>query len=343
LYELLGARENIALSIGPTEHGYSQESREAMYRWFNRATGASSAAQEPKLTPENPEDLNCTPEGQVALLNSRSVFSFTAERSKELAKTRRGVAGDELWKAVRTLLGILSVPTAAPQYRILRPIKERGYPRRFFTTYVIETEPSIPVVVYRLSAESHLSRPPKEAEGAILYVSHQSADEELRTEPLVKQLLDEKPGFGFFAVDLRGVGESRPNTCGEDTYFQLYGNDYFYAVYSMMLDRPYIGQRTFDLLSTIAWLRAFAGERIVLAAKGWGAVPATFAAGLADSVKEVTLKNALTSFADIAEAEEYSWPLSMFVDGILKKFDLPDCYRALSAKGLRQLAPKGAK
>jgi len=342
LYELLGARENIALSIGPTEHGYSQESREAMYRWFNRATGVSSAAQEPKLTLEKPEELNCAPEGQVALLNSRSVSSFTSERSKEMAKTRRVAQSEELKKAVRSTLRI-SARVAPPPYRILRPIKERRYPKRFFTNYVLETEPGIQVVVYRLSTGSHLSRPLKEPEGAILYVSHQSADEELRTEPLVRQLLEEKPGFGFFAVDLRGVGESRPNTCGEDMHFQLYGSDYFYAVHSMMLDRPYVGQRTYDLLSTIAWLEQFAGDRICLAAKGWGAVPATFAALLSEGVREVTLKNALTSYADIAGAEEYSWPLSTFVDGILKEFDLPNCYKELSAKGLRQLEPKGAK
>ncbi len=342
LYELLGAKQNIAISIGPTEHGYSQESREAMYGWFNRVTGVSSAEREPKLSLEKPEELNCTPEGQVGPLNSRSVFSFTSESSKELARTRQPLQGEGLRKAI---LSVLKMPAraAAPKYRILRPIKERGYPKRFFTTYALRTEPGIQVIVYRLSAENHLSRPPKETAGAILYVSDQSADLELRTETLIRQLLEEKPRFGFFACDLRGVGESRPNSCGEDTYFQLYGNDYFYAAHSTMLDRPYLGQRTFDVLSTIEWLRTFAGDRIVLAAKGWGAIPATFAALLSEAVSEITLKNALTSYADIAEAEEYSWPLSSFVDGILKQFDLPDCYRALASKRLRQLEPKGAK
>ncbi len=39
LYRLLGADENVAYFVGPTYHGYSQENREAMYRWFNRCTG----------------------------------------------------------------------------------------------------------------------------------------------------------------------------------------------------------------------------------------------------------------------------------------------------------------
>ncbi|HXK59949.1 MAG TPA: acetylxylan esterase [Acidobacteriota bacterium] len=343
LYDLLGARDNISLFIGPTEHGFTVENREAMYRWFNRVTGISSADREPKLTLEKPEDLNCTPEGQVARLGSRSVFSFTAERSKELARKRGTPEGENLKQAVRAVLRLPALPPPPPPYRILRTIEERGYPKKSFTTYVLETEPEIQVAVYRLSEARHQSRPPPEPEGAILYVSDQSADLELRTEPLVKQLLQEKPNFGFFACDLRGTGESRPNTCGENTYYNLYGNDFFYAAHSLMLDRPYVGQKTFDLLSTIEWLKDFAGNRIVLAAKGWGTVPATFAALLSDSVSEVTLKNAPTSYSAVAESEKYSWPVSILVHGILKEFDLPDCYRALSAKHLRQLEPRGSQ
>ena len=62
LYRLLGAEDNVAYFIGPTYHGYSQENREAMYRWFNRCTGISDAKTEPKLTIEKDETLWCTPQ-----------------------------------------------------------------------------------------------------------------------------------------------------------------------------------------------------------------------------------------------------------------------------------------
>ncbi|MDQ3622830.1 MAG: prolyl oligopeptidase family serine peptidase, partial [Verrucomicrobiota bacterium] len=55
LYALLGAEENIGLFIGPTHHGYTQENREAMYRWFNRVTNVSDAKAEPALTVEKDE------------------------------------------------------------------------------------------------------------------------------------------------------------------------------------------------------------------------------------------------------------------------------------------------
>ena len=65
------------------------------------------------------------------------------------------------------------------------------------------------------------------------------------------------------------------------------------------------------------------------------------AALLADGVSQVTLKNALTSYADVAESETYNWPLSSFVPAVLAKFDLPDCYRELEAKKLHQIEPLG--
>jgi hypothetical protein len=79
-----------------------------------------------------------------------------------------------------------------------------------------------------------------------------------------------------------------------------------------------------------------------LAAKGWGALPATFAALLSELVAQVTLKNALTSYRDIAESEIYRWPLSALLRNVLQKFDLPDCYAVLKEKKLRQIEPWGA-
>ena len=198
-------------------------------------------------------------------------------------------------------------------------------------------------MVYRLSDQPHFSRPPKDEGGAILYVSHHSADAELRDEPLVAELVKAEPKTAFYACDVRGVGESRPDTCGGTNQFLTpYGNDYFYAIHGLMLDRPYVGQKTFDVLRVLDWLRDIGHKEVHLVAKGWGTLPATFAAVLSDLVTRVTLKNALTSYADVARAETYAWPLSSFVPGVLKSFDLDDCYKALGAKKLKQIEPWGA-
>ncbi len=343
LYALLGAEENVAQFIGPTPHGYSQENREAMYRWFNKVTGISDAKTEPKLTIEKDQTLQCTPSGQVAELRSRTVFSFTHEKSKMLAAARAQPQAAELAKAISSVLK-LPERIGVPYYRILRPVSGRRYPKSSFTSYAVETEPGILAIVYRLSDQSHLSRPPQDAaKRAVLYVSHHSADAELRGEPLLAELVKGEPESIFYTLDVRGVGETRPNTCGgTNAFLTPYGNDYFYAIHGIMLDRPYVGQKTHDVLRVLDWLASLGHQEVHLVAKGWGAIPATFAAVLSKNVVQVTLKNAMSSYGDVAESELYSWPLSSFAPAVLEKFDLPDCYRALEEKKLKQLDPLGA-
>jgi len=342
LYTLLGAPENITLFAGPTHHGYSQENREAMYRWFNRATGVSDAQTEPPLVIEKDETLWCTPHGQVVELGSRSVFSFTRAKSQALAEKRPKLAGDALRRAVAEVLK-LPPRNGAPPYRILRPIRGRQYPKPYWTTYAVATEPGIHALVYLLCDERHHSRPPAGRKRAVLYVAHHSSDAELRTEPLVGELVKAEPEAAFYTCDVRGIGESRPNTCGKDMFLHPYGNDYFYAVHSLMLDYPYLGQRTHDVLRVIDWLKSCGHEQVHLAAKGWGALPATFAALLSDAVVQVTLKNALRSYREVAESEDYAWPLAALLPSVLERFDLPDCYAALEAKKLRMIEPWGAE
>jgi dienelactone hydrolase len=348
LYNLLGAKKNIGIFIGPGYHGYSQENREAMYGWFNRATGISDVQSEPEIVIEKDETLWCAPRGQVCELNSRPVFSFTRARSQALAKKRRSnLSGPALKRRMVKALRLrewdsLQAKKAIPEYRILRNWRSRGYPMRYWTTYTIETEPGIFAVVYRLSNERLMSRPPKGQRRAILYVSHQSSDAELRAEPLVRELLEAEPDSAFYACDVRGIGESQPDTCNENSFLNAYGSDYFYAIHSIMLDRPYVGQRTYDLLRVLQWLESNGHDEVHIVAKGWGALPATFAAVLSDRVKQVTLKNALTSYSDIAESETYTWPLSALVPDILESFDLPDCYEALRNKKIKQIDPWGA-
>ena len=109
-----------------------------------------------------------------------------------------------------------------------------------------------------------------------------------------------------------------------------------------MLDRPYVGQKTLDVLRVLDWLAAHGYTDVHLVATGWGALPGTFAALLSPRVQQVTLKHALTSYADVAEAETYRWPLATLLPNVLAHFDLPDCYAALQSKMLRQVEPWGA-
>src|SRR5690606_33843959 len=122
----------------------------------------------------------------------------------------------DIQKDVAEVLGVQG-RLPVPDYRILRALKSRGYPKLHFTTYAVNTDEGVFAVVYRLSDESHLSRPPANRRRAILYVSHLSSDAELRDEPLIADLLTEEPDAEFWTCDVRGTGESQPDTCGENS------------------------------------------------------------------------------------------------------------------------------
>jgi cephalosporin-C deacetylase-like acetyl esterase len=338
LYGLLDAEDNIGQFTGPTTHGYSQENREAMYQWFNRATGVSDAKSEPTIEVEADETLRCTPTGQVAQLEGcRSVFDFTRDKSRQLSASRKTLSLSKLQAEVVKVLRLPSRPEATPDYRIWRHLGSRGYPAPHAIAYSVETESDIHAIVYRLTAERWQSRPPRQGQRAVLYVPDLSSDAELRNEPLIRELANAEPDTPIFTCDVRGVGESQPDTCSPGSFHSAYGNDYFYAIHSLMLDRPYLGQKTFDLLRVLDWLASLGHSEIHLVGNGRGSLTATFAGLLSDRVKQVTLKNALPSYAHVAESEEYDIPLSSLLPDVLAHFDLPDCYRELKQKHLRQV------
>ncbi|MFZ2280950.1 MAG: acetylxylan esterase [Prosthecobacter sp.] len=342
LYTLLGKPENIQLHIGPDPHGYTQSNREAMYRFFGKATGIPAAAAEPAITIEKDADLLCTPKGQVAESGSRTLMSFTREKADDLAAKRKPLSGAALQQAVREVLKLPALAESPPDYRILRSVGSRKYPTKGYCTYAVETEPMIHALVTRLSPEALTSRLPRGQSKAVLYISHRSADAELRSDPFVQELIAAAPDAAFFACDVRGIGDSQPDTCGANQFLGLYGSHYFYAAYSQMLDRPLLGQRVFDVLRVLQLLAAAGHTEIHLAGQGWGALPAALAAVLSPDLKQVTLKHALTSFHDLASHEDQQWPTAFMLPQVLQIFDLPDCYQALQKQNLQLIEPWSA-
>ncbi len=63
-----------------------------------------------------------------------------------------------------------------------------------------------------------------------------------------------------------------------------------------MLDRPYLGLKTFDVLRTLDWLSAYGYTQIELIGKQWGATLATLASLLSPHATKVQLVEPLESF-----------------------------------------------
>ena len=338
LYRLLGAEESIQLYIGPTTHGYSQENREAMYRFFNSVTEASDAGNEPDLAIEDDKTLWCTEKGQVGHdPSAKTVFDFTAAKAERQKKIReeKPLSGEALKQAVKTTLRIPdSDPKSPPNVRIVRAYgAKRNYPQPYWINYAVESEPGIQAICTMIGNERLYSRPPQapqDGDGRVLlWIGDLSSDLELREEPAIRELI-EKEGkeVPVFACDVRGVGESLPATAGHRPR-GYYGADYFYSAYANMLSRPYLGGKTFDVLRVLDFLGKYGWSNVHLASKGYGTLPAGLAALLDDRVKTITLNDKLESWHSIATEELYEWPLSHMVFGVLKTWDLPDIWKAI--------------
>lgn len=341
LYKLLGAEQNFSFFLGEGGHGFAQPNREAMYAWFNRHSGIARGGEEPKLVREKSEDLLCLPRGQVAELQALTEYSFGRDLSRQLRAARPAASGEALGKKIAAALKLPARPGVC-DFRILRQPRPRGYPKPSQGEYLLETEPDIHVFVYRLSDRPLVSRPPRGPKRALLYVAHQSADAELRTDPWLKELCAAERDAAIYACDVRGIGESNPAVLSSPTNPAKGGSEYLHAGFGLLFDFPTPGQRTHDVLRVLDWMAAYGHEDVHLVARGWGAIPGTFAAVLDERVTQVTLKHALASYAEVAETERYGWPLSAFVPAVLQAFDLPDCYRELQRKKLRQIEPASA-
>lgn len=330
-YGLMGAENNVQLFRGDDYHGYHQPGREAMYNFFNQVTGISNDGNEPEIVLEKDETLWCTPNGQLSEEDSLTISDFLKEESLGLRRSR----GDIEYKELKDSLGkILQLPSQfiVSDYRIFRSRKEELFPKPFVTDMFVETEPGIHNSVYRLNEKNIYSRPYGNPKSALLYVSHNAMDDELINDSMVREVIKEHTDFAVYTCDLRGIGQTLPNT--RVGYSIPHNTEYFYGMVSNMLNEPILGKRTYDLLCIINWLNSFGHQKITILGNGWGCLPATFASLLSDHVDKVILKNPLQSFSDIAESTFYNWPVSALPMKILHYFDLPDCYRELKRKNI---------
>ncbi len=342
VYRLLGAEANVAFHMGPGEHGFWIDAREAMYAFFNRHAGINHPGREPDLVIETAATLQVTPTGQVSdLPATQCVPAFTQARARQLATMRGRPVGADLKRRVEALLN-LPRRLSPPDYRILRPWSARHYARPFANHCVLETdgEHGAQVVVTQLE-DAYRSGGPRRGDGpALLYLPHVSSDQEMREDERIRALEMANPAF--FACDYRGIGESRPDTCRPDSFFDIYGSDYHSASNAIMLGASCLAWRVHDVLSTLDWMGMFGYDQVHLVAQGWGTLPGALAGLLDPRIQRVTLIHAPQGFAEWAGAPLQEWPLSAMLPGVLTQFDLPDVYLALADKHLELIEPWNA-
>jgi hypothetical protein len=136
--------------------------------------------------------------------------------------------------------------------------------------------------------------------------------------------------------DLRGVGDVAPEYRRHAARnAREHANDEMWAWSSLILGKPLAGHRVTDLLAVVQGLRLrpdLKGRRLILAARGFPAVPALFAVAIEPAIDGLYLAGGLVSFQSIVDTEDYDQPFGNFVPNLLLHTDLPELAASLAPR-----------
>lgn len=354
LYSRIGYGDKIELFIGPCDHGYHRENREAMVKFFNKQFGLPEPVPEPENTEIIPdEELQCTPKGQVFYLPGEKRFiDYAYEKAIELRKNRPSLSREELAAKLAELCNVKDA-NKVPYYRMLRPMRVNPLynATQLCSRYGLESEENMVTVLKYISSKPSAFHFPEDLEEVTLYIPHKDAGDE------ILNLREYGSGDGWFGLDIRGLGEtmsiaeylnighakiygthrtvdplySFADQIGRD-YFAEYCDDYNFSAMGLMLGDLYVAGRVRDVLAAFSILRAKGTRKINLAASGQGCVPAVLAAIIAKHDGKTTLYSPPPSFESMLEKQIIPYPQSMMPTGILEFTDLPEIYSMLNAE-----------
>lgn len=326
-YRLFGAGDRAALFIGPHNHGYHDETQEAMVSFFCRAFGKPAPAAGPAPDCEETATLFAVPGGQVVAAGARPLPEINAERAAAMAGAREKAGPDRLREKIARVL-VLPERNGPPHHRVLR--RPTGRDGKTFFLYALDTEPGIQVILRRLMAgnEDHSRGLVLEpAAETTLYLPHVSAELEMAAGEFPCRAGN--PGAAF-ALDPRGLGASLPEE--QAPFFDPYGMDYMFHAWALMLGESYLGRRLHDVLSALDLLAGRGAQSIDLSGYGQGALLAVLAAVMHPAAGRVRTREMPPSWLEMARAPQTPWPAACFPRGVLAEFDLPDCLEVLGGR-----------
>jgi cephalosporin-C deacetylase-like acetyl esterase len=312
IYGLLGLPERVDILESDTGHGYPKSHREAMARFMCRwLLGKDLTVTEPDFPILKEEALRCTRTGQVLEdFKGRSCFDMNRAAAERLATAHaaKPLTRDELLAEVRRKLALPATIPAATSDKPSQMDRD-GY---VLLKRVYTTEPGIRVPAWEFV-------PAKATRGPLVVLVAGEGKASV-LEAAEKRV---RAGERVLALDLRGMGETAPSKPkpGPTNYF---GGDYFEAWVSIHLNRPLLGQRTYDLLAVLAAQAKDNPQGFHLIGTGTAGPIVQHAAALEPLVKSVETEGSIKSWTDVVKTPLATDQLTNVVPGVLRAYDLPD-------------------
>ena len=324
LYSRMGCPERISLLENDAEHNYNKLQRTGVLRWMARwLLGKDEPLTEPDIELLGDEEIQCTPRGQVMLMeDARTTYDLNEDHENKLAEQRKALWATtdrtELLDRVRQIAGIRALDNLPkPEVQAVGEVARHGCR---IEKLILEPEHGIylPALLFV----------PEDAQpgSVVLYLHEKGKEAHAASGGPIDGLV--RDGAVVLAVDLRGTGETQQAT--QTQFGAAIGLDWEDVYKAYVLGRSYVGMRAEDVLVSARYLRDRYSRGVQLTAVGSVGVPALHAAALGPALfSSVKLVRTLGSWSNVVHARRTHNQLANAVHGALRAYDLPDLAETL--------------
>jgi cephalosporin-C deacetylase-like acetyl esterase len=342
-YALLGAADKFATAEADDPHSWTVKLRLATTDWLSRNFyGKPGPVQEPDFEPETPRTLYCTPTGSIKYAHrGDTIFSLILKKGADITpswdvpaspseiQTFRAKMRGELTRAIRC--------DTAGQAQGVRHLVTT--PRKGYRVEHVEflSEPGIYIPSWVFVPER------RNREDPIVFVHEAGKDVEGQEFGLLERLT--RQGNLIVAIDVRGVGDTRPRHAGAGSgpFAHLFDVDTAISYMAWFMDRSLFGMRVHDVIRTLDYAQSRAeigtGQGLRAIGVGAGALWVLYAAALDDRIHSVTAQNGLLSYQSLTQVDRYLHGAGIFVPDVLARFDLPQVAGAIAGRELWLVSP----
>jgi cephalosporin-C deacetylase-like acetyl esterase len=355
-YRQLGVPEKFATVASDDPHAWTPKLRLAaadwFCRWFYNRKGPSS---EPVFQTEPPESLYCTQDGSIRYSGKgKTIFSIIAKKQADLPPGRpvpktsaeMNSYQEKIRAEIRSLLHYRKsdqpldvrhvVTTPREGYRIEK-IQFLSEPGIYIPAwvYVPDNKPGVLPTILFVSDEG------MEAEGMEFEGEEGSGLTHSVFDTLVRD------GNLVVAVDVRGIGETRPphssSSCNE--FGQLFDCETAMAYMAWFMDQSLLGMRVQDVVRSVDYVAGRQGadpKHLHVIGKGMGGLWCLYAAALDPRIRSLISVQSLLSYQSLTQVDRYRYGANVFVPDVLLHFDLPQVAAAMTGRSLTLIQPKDA-
>ena len=356
-YRQLGVPEKFATIPADDPHGWTPKLRLAATDWFCRGFyDRKGPLTEPNFETEPAENLYCTPDGSIRYSGKgETIFSLIAKKQANLPPRRpvsktsieREAYQDEIRAEIRRLLRYRKSEQSLDVRHIVTTPRE-GY-RIEKIQFLSEPGIYIPAWVYVPDNKTAILP-------TILYVNDEGMEadgmefEGAEGSGQARGVLDTlvRKGNLVVAVDVRGIGETRPphpasDSCNE--FQQLFDLETTMAYMAWLMDQSLLGMRVQDVVRSVDYISSRPdadGKNLHVIGKGMGGLWCLYAAALDPRIRSLISVQSLLSYRSLTQVDRYLYGADVFVPDVLLHFDLPQVAAAIAGRPLTLIQPKDA-